>query len=61
MKRYFQSYFTKFATKSETGGTGLGLYISKSIVEQHGGRIWTEIKRGIDKGAVFKFSLPVKN
>ena len=53
--------FTKFATKSETGGTGLGLYISKSIVEQHGGRIWTEIKRGIDKGAVFKFSLPVKN
>ncbi len=53
--------FTKFATKSETGGTGLGLYISKSIVEQHGGRIWTEINRGIDKGAVFKFSLPVKN
>jgi len=53
--------FTKFATKSETGGTGLGLYISKSIVEQHGGRIWTEINRGIDKGAVFKFSLPIKN
>jgi len=53
--------FTKFATKSETGGTGLGLYISKSIVEQHGGRIWTEINRGIDKGAVFKFSLPAKN
>jgi two-component system sensor histidine kinase VicK len=53
--------FTKFATKSETGGTGLGLYISKNIVEQHGGRIWTEINRGIDKGAVFKFSLPAKN
>jgi signal transduction histidine kinase len=53
--------FTKFATKSETGGTRLGLYISKSIVEQHGGRIWAETNKGINKGAVFKFSLPLKN
>jgi two-component system sensor histidine kinase VicK len=34
--------FTKFATKSEIGGTGLGLFISKSIIEAHGGKIWAQ-------------------
>jgi two-component system, OmpR family, sensor histidine kinase VicK len=51
--------FTKFATKSEKG-TGLGLFISKSIIEAHGGRIWAENnKDSNEKGATFTFSLPV--
>jgi signal transduction histidine kinase len=50
--------FTKFATKSDVG-TGLGLFISKSIIEAHGGEIWAE--NNLDgKGAKFTFSLPVK-
>jgi signal transduction histidine kinase len=51
--------FTKFATKSETG-TGLGLFICKSIIEVHGGRIWAENNNeGTKKGAIFSFSLPL--
>jgi two-component system sensor histidine kinase VicK len=55
--------FTKFATKSQQG-TGLGLYISKSIIEAHGGRIWAEnnidkADNGKKKGATFSFTLPL--
>ena len=49
--------FTKFATKSESRGTGLGLFISKNIIESHGGKIWAQNNNdGI--GATFAFSLP---
>ena len=41
----------------ETGGNGLGLYITKYIVEAHGGRIWVDSE--LDKGSVFRFALPV--
>lgn len=50
--------FLKFATKSNKG-TGLGLYISKNIVEAHGGKMWAQ--NNIDKsGATFGFSLPLE-
>jgi signal transduction histidine kinase len=48
--------FSIFATKSDTG-TGLGLYISKNIVEAHGGNMWGE-NNADGKGATFSFSLP---
>jgi signal transduction histidine kinase len=50
--------FTKFATKSDKG-TGLGLYISKSIVETHGGKIWAE-NNSDGKGSTFTFTLPMQ-
>ena len=49
--------FSKFVTKSEKG-TGLGLYISKNIVEKHGGKIWAE-NNADGKGATFVFSIPI--
>jgi two-component system, OmpR family, sensor histidine kinase VicK len=50
--------FTKFATKSDNG-TGLGLFISKSIMEAHGGKIWAE-NNPDGKGATFTFTVPIQ-
>ncbi len=59
-----EKLFRKFGTmgesylhKQEAQGTGLGLYLSKLLVEMHGGKMWAESK-GEGKGATFNFTLP---
>lgn len=49
--------FEKFASKSESG-TGLGLFIAKSIIEAHGGKVWSEDNKG-ERGATFAFAVPM--
>jgi quinol monooxygenase YgiN len=51
--------FKKVAAKSQTGGTGLGLFICKGIIEAHGGKIWAENNKDGERGATFSFSLPL--
>ena len=61
----FPRLFSKFVTsttnttsKSSTDGIGIGLFVSKAIVEAHDGKIWAE-NNADGKGATFTFSLPI--
>ena len=57
--RTFPHLFSKFFSTSGSSGTGLGLYICKSIIEAHGGRIWAKNNNEDGKGTTFSFSLPL--
>lgn len=56
--KIFQSFYQGQGGSGEQGRLGLGLSISKEIVENHGGRIWVE-SEGTGKGATFLFTLPL--
>jgi len=57
LKKLFNRFF-QADTKMKRGGSGLGLglYISKEIIQRHLGEIWVESKKG--KGSVFGFKIP---
>ncbi|HEX2406258.1 MAG TPA: HAMP domain-containing sensor histidine kinase, partial [Nitrososphaeraceae archaeon] len=57
-KEVLPKLFSKFMTSDSSTGTGLGLYICKSIVEAHGGEICGENNLD-DRGATFRFKLPI--
>jgi len=56
IEKVFDRYFSK-ALKFRKVGTGLGLYLSKQIIENHNGKIWAESTP--EKGSTFFFSLPL--
>lgn len=51
----FEKFYRNHRSRAQVGGTGLGLYLSKSIVTAHGGQIWVQSTEG--KGSTFGFSL----
>ena len=55
--RVFQRFFRADNVMTTEGGTGLGLYVAKSIVDKHKGRMWFESKEG--KGSTFHIALPI--
>ena len=55
MPNLFSKFYRNHRVSKSVGGTGLGLYLSKSIVDAHGGEIWVKSKEG--EGATFGFTL----
>ncbi len=51
----FEKFYRNHRSRAQFGGTGLGLYLSKSIINAHGGQIWVQSKEG--EGSTFGFTL----
>ena len=58
-KIYEAFYQVADAAKGKTPGTGLGLPLTRRLVEMHGGRIWLE-SAGAGKGSTFRFAIPIR-
>jgi signal transduction histidine kinase len=56
--RLFEPYY-RIESKEKMAGLGLGLALSRRLVELHGGQIWVKSSRGV--GSTFSFSLPIKD
>lgn len=55
MPNLFSKFYRNYRNRAQIGGTGLGLYLSKTIVTAHGGNIWVRSKEG--QGTTFGFTL----
>jgi two-component system sensor histidine kinase VicK len=51
----FEKFYRNHRTRAQIGGTGLGLYLTKSIITAHGGQVWAQSKEG--EGSTFGFTL----
>lgn len=51
----FDKFYRNHRNRAQIGGTGLGLYLSRSIVDAHGGHIW--VKSKVDEGSTFSFTV----
>ena len=53
----FDKFYRAHQSKNSIGGTGLGLFLCRAIIDAHGGTIWVKSKEG--EGSTFGFSLPI--
>jgi signal transduction histidine kinase len=57
LKKIFSRFFRVEEQEGNFSGLGIGLYISKEIIERHKGKIWVESEP--NKGSIFYFAIPV--